>query len=111
MFAAPVAHNVLPLGRHLVDDGSGETNEEQKLRDESRKILGIPDLAVSGTCVRVPVFTGHSLAMNAEFELPLTAADAIALLKAAPGVRYVDVLAGGEEHTHSTYLTDSHPQR
>jgi aspartate-semialdehyde dehydrogenase len=91
VFDAPVAHNVLPLAGRLVDDGSGETNEEQKLRDESRKILEIPDLAVSGTCVRVPVFTGHSLAINAEFERALSVEDAIALLESAPGVRYVDV--------------------
>ena len=91
VFAGPVAHNVLPMAGSLVDDGSGETNEEQKLRDESRKILEIPDLAVSGTCVRVPVFTGHSLAINAEFERALTVEDAIALLESAPGIRYVDV--------------------
>jgi aspartate-semialdehyde dehydrogenase len=91
VFAGPVAHNVLPLAGYLVDDGSGETNEEQKLRDESRKILEIPDLAVSGTCVRVPVFTGHSLAINAEFERALSVENAIALLESAPGVRYVDV--------------------
>jgi aspartate-semialdehyde dehydrogenase len=91
VFDAPVAHNVLPLAGRLVDDGSGETNEEQKLRDESRKILEIPDLAVSGTCVRVPVFTGHSLAINAEFERALSVENAIALLESAPGVRYVDV--------------------
>ena len=91
VFAGPVAHNVLPLAGTLVDDGSGETNEEQKLRDESRKILGIPALPVSGTCVRVPVFTGHSLAINAEFERELTPEDAIALLREAPGVRYLDV--------------------
>src|ERR687893_128785 len=66
-FAAPIAFNVLPLAGSIVDDGSGETTEEQKVRDESRKILGIPDLRVAGTCVRVPVFTGHSLAINAEF--------------------------------------------
>jgi aspartate-semialdehyde dehydrogenase len=91
VFAGPVAHNVLPLAGTLVDDGSRETNEEQKLRDESRKILDIADLAVSGTCVRVPVFTGHSLSINAEFERALSVEDAIALLQAAPGVRYVDV--------------------
>jgi aspartate-semialdehyde dehydrogenase len=90
-FAAPVAHNVLALAGTLVDDGSFETNEEQKLRQESRKILDIPDLAVSGTCVRVPVFTGHSLSINAEFERALSVEDAIALLREAPGVRYVDV--------------------
>ena len=91
VFAGPVAHNVLPLAGTLLDDGSGETNEEKKLRDETRKILGIPALAVSGTCVRVPVFTGHSLAINAEFERELSVERAVALLDAAPGVRRVDV--------------------
>jgi len=91
VFAGPVAHNVLPFAGTLVDDGSGETNEEQKLRDESRKILGIPDLAVSATCVRVPVFTGHSLALNAGFERALSVERATALLREAPGVEYVDV--------------------
>jgi aspartate-semialdehyde dehydrogenase len=86
-----VAHNVLPFAGALVDDGLFETNEEQKLRDESRKILGIPDLAVSGTCVRVPVFTGHSLAINAGFERALTVERAIAILRDAPGVAYLDV--------------------
>jgi aspartate-semialdehyde dehydrogenase len=90
-FAGPVAHNVLALAGTVVDDGSFETNEEQKLRQESRKILDIPDLAVSGTCVRVPVFTGHSLSINAEFERALSVEEAIALLRGAPGVRYVDV--------------------
>src|SRR5580692_4783987 len=85
VFAGPVAHNVLPMAGTFLDDGSGETNEELKLRDESRKILGIPDLAVSGTCVRVPVFTGHSLSINAEFERPLSVEDAVALLRVAPG--------------------------
>ena len=66
-YVAPIAFNVLPLAGSIVDDGSFETDEEQKLRNESRKILGIPDLLVSGTCVRVPVFTGHSLSINAEF--------------------------------------------
>jgi len=91
VFARPVAHNVLPLAGKLVDDGSGETNEEQKLRDETRKILGVPDLAVSGTCVRVPVFTGHSLSINAEFRRPISVERALAVLGDAPGVRLVDV--------------------
>ena len=60
-YVAPIAFNVVPLAGAVVDDGSYETEEEQKLREESRKILGIPDLLVAGTCVRVPVFTGHSL--------------------------------------------------
>ena len=66
-YVKPIAFNVLALAGSLVDDGSGETDEEQKLRHESRKILHLPDLLVSGTCVRVPVFTGHSLAVHAEF--------------------------------------------
>lgn len=73
-YVAPIAFNVIPLAGSLVDDGSGETDEDQKLRNESRKILGIPELLVSGTCVRVPVFTGHSLSINAEFERELTPA-------------------------------------
>ena len=91
VFAGPVAHNVLPLAGRLVEDGSEETNEEQKLRDESRKILGIAELAVSGTCVRVPVFTGHSLSLNAEFAAPLSPERARQLLDDAPGVRLCDV--------------------
>ena len=71
-YVAPIAFNVVPLAGSLVDDGSGETDEDQKLRNESRKILGIPDLLVSGTCVRVPVYTGHSLSINAEFARPLS---------------------------------------
>ena len=90
-YVAPIAFNVVPLAGALVDDGSGETDEDQKLRYESRKILGIPELAVSGTCVRVPVFTGHSLSINAEFSQPLSVARAQVLLASAPGVRLVDV--------------------
>jgi aspartate-semialdehyde dehydrogenase len=90
-YVAPIAFNVVPLAGSLVDDGSGETDEDQKLRNESRKILGIPDLLVSGTCVRVPVYTGHSLSINAEFARPITPERARELLSAAPGVKYVDV--------------------
>ena len=90
-FAAPIAFNVLPLAGSIVDDGSGETDEEQKLRNESRKILGIPHLPVSVTCVRVPVFTGHSLSINAAFERPLSPERALELLADAPGVAVVDV--------------------
>jgi aspartate-semialdehyde dehydrogenase len=90
-FAAPLAFNVLPLAGSIVDDGSGETDEEQKLRNESRKILGIPGLPVSVTCVRVPVFTGHSLSINAAFERPLSPYRALELLTDAPGVSVVDV--------------------
>jgi aspartate-semialdehyde dehydrogenase len=90
-YVAPIAFNVVPLAGSLVDDGSGETDEDQKLRHESRKILGIPDLAVSGTCVRVPVFTGHSLSINVEFAEPISPRRAIEILAAAPGVKLVDV--------------------
>lgn len=90
-FAKPIAFNVLPYAGKYVDDGSLETDEEQKLRNESRKILGIPELRVSGTCVRVPVFTGHSLSINAEFERPIDVARAIEVLSAAPGVVLSDV--------------------
>jgi len=90
-FARTIAYNVLALAGSLVDDGSGETDEEQKLRNESRKILDIPDLAVSGTCVRVPVFTGHSLSINAEFARPIDVATATELLSSAPGVELADV--------------------
>ena len=90
-YVAPIAFNVVPLAGSLVDDGSGETDEDQKLRNESRKILGIPELAVSGTCVRVPVFTGHSLSINAEFARPLSVERARELLAGAPGVKLVDV--------------------
>ncbi|HEX6567969.1 MAG TPA: aspartate-semialdehyde dehydrogenase [Acidimicrobiales bacterium] len=90
-FAAPVAFNVLPLAGSIVDDGSGETDEEQKLRNESRKILGIPDLRVTGTCVRVPVFTGHSLSITAEFARDLPPEEAAELLAKAPGVALADV--------------------
>jgi aspartate-semialdehyde dehydrogenase len=86
-----IAHNVLPLAGSIVEDGEFETDEEKKLRNESRKILGLPGLAVSGTCVRVPVFTGHSLSINAEFARPLTVARATEILAAAPGVELADV--------------------
>jgi aspartate-semialdehyde dehydrogenase len=96
-FPAPVkyertiAYNVVPLAGSIVDDGLEETDEEQKLRHESRKILGIPDLLVSGICVRVPVFTGHSLAINAEFARPMTPQRARELLADAPGVELTDI--------------------
>ena len=90
-YVTPIAFNVIPLAGSLLDDGSGETDEDQKLRNESRKILGIPDLAVSGTCVRVPVMTGHSLSINAEFADAISPERAREVLSAAPGVRVVDV--------------------
>ncbi|MCU1473117.1 aspartate-semialdehyde dehydrogenase [Amnibacterium sp.] len=91
MYVAPIAFDVLPFAGNLVDDGEGETDEEKKLRNESRKILELPGLLVSGTCVRVPVFTGHSLSVNAEFREPITPAQARELLDGAPGVQLADV--------------------
>ena len=90
-YVAPIAFNVVALAGSIVDDGSRETDEEQKLRNESRKILEIPDLLVSGTCVRVPVFSGHSLSINAEFDRPLTPERATELLASAHGVELADV--------------------
>ena len=90
-YVKPIAFNVLPFAGKIVDDGQFETDEEQKLRNESRKILGIPDLAVSGTCVRVPVFTGHSLSINAEFANPISVERATEILSGAPGVELSDV--------------------
>ncbi|WP_293780617.1 aspartate-semialdehyde dehydrogenase [uncultured Aeromicrobium sp.] len=90
-YIAPIAFNVLPMAGSIVDDGSHETDEEQKLRNESRKILGLRDLRVAGTCVRVPVFTGHSLSIHAEFARDITVDRAKAVLSSAPGVKLVDV--------------------
>ncbi len=90
-FKRPIAFNVLPLAGSIVDDGLDETDEEQKLRNESRKILDIPGLKVSGTCVRVPVFTGHSLQVHARFERPLSPERARELLGGAPGVELSEI--------------------
>lgn len=90
-YVKDIAFNVVALAGNLVDDGSEETDEEQKLRNESRKILGLPELLVSGTCVRVPVFTGHSLSINAEFANDITPDRARELLSQAPGVELADV--------------------
>ena len=91
VYAVPVGFNVIPLAGSIVEDGSLETDEEQKLRNESRKILHIDDLRVSGTCVRVPVFTGHSLAIHAEFDREISPERAMELLAKAPGVVVTDV--------------------
>lgn len=103
-FARTIAFNVLPLAGSVVNDGSLETDEEQKLRNESRKILHIADLKVSGTCVRVPVFTGHSLSINAEFARSITPAEATEILGSAPGVKVVDIptplLAAGRDPSY-----------
>jgi aspartate-semialdehyde dehydrogenase len=90
-FPATIAFDVIPQAGNFVDDGLGETDEEKKLRNESRKILELPGLLVSGICVRVPVFTGHSLAINAEFASALSVERAKELLKDAPGVALMDV--------------------
>lgn len=99
-FVKTIAFNVIPQAGSIVDDGLGETDEDQKLRNESRKILELPELLVSALCVRVPVFTGHSMAVNARFDQPLSPADAAAVLADAPGVELSDVptpldVAGG----------------
>ncbi|HVT64624.1 MAG TPA: aspartate-semialdehyde dehydrogenase [Mycobacteriales bacterium] len=103
-YVAPIAFNVLPMAGSVVDDGEFETDEEKKLRNESRKILGIPELAVSGTCVRVPVFTGHSLSINAEFSRALPVERARELLASAPGVVLTDVphplMAAGKDPSY-----------
>ncbi|MEY3482113.1 MAG: hypothetical protein RLZ40_156 [Actinomycetota bacterium] len=103
-FARTIAFNVLPFAGSMVDDGQLETDEEKKLRNETRKILHIPDLKVSGTCVRVPVFTGHSLSLHAEFAEPITPAQANAILGRAPGVSVVDIptplLAAGKDPSY-----------
>ncbi|MDQ1084758.1 MULTISPECIES: aspartate-semialdehyde dehydrogenase [Microbacterium] len=90
-YVAPIAFDVIPFAGNLVDDGLNETDEEKKLRNESRKILELPDLRVAGTCVRVPVFTGHSLSINAEFARDITPERARELLADAPGVRLEEV--------------------
>jgi aspartate-semialdehyde dehydrogenase len=90
-YVHPIAFNVVAQAGDFVDDGTGETDEEQKLRNESRKILHLPDLRVAGTCVRVPVFTGHSLSINAEFEREITPERAREVLADAPGVELRDV--------------------
>lgn len=90
-YVAPIAFNAVPVAGNFVDDGSGETDEEQKLRHEARKILGLPDLRVAGTCVRIPVMTGHALAVHAEFSNPISVAEAEAAVRAQEGVELVDV--------------------
>jgi aspartate-semialdehyde dehydrogenase len=110
-FPAAIAFNVVPLAGSVVPDGSFETSEEQKLRDESRKILDIPGLMVDATCVRVPVFTGHSLSITAGFATPLSVAEARTLLEGAPGVTVVEVptprLSAGQDPTYVGRLRPS----
>lgn len=91
VYPVPIAHNVIPLQFKIIDDGSLETDEEQKYRNEARKILSAPNLAVTATCVRVPVFTGHSAAIVAEFERPITPERATEVLRTAPGVEVTEI--------------------
>lgn len=90
-YVKTIAFDVVPLAGSIVEDGLNETDEEKKLRNESRKILEIPELLVSGLCVRVPVFTGHSLSINAEFGKAISPERARELLANAPGVQLEDV--------------------
>lgn len=103
-YVSPIAFNALPMAGNFVDDGTNETDEEQKLRNESRKILGLPGLKVSGTCVRVPVFTGHTMVVHAEFERPIKPDEAAEVLRSAPGVSVVDVptplMAAGKDDSY-----------
>ena len=100
-YVAPIAYNVIAQAGSFVDDGTGETDEEQKLRNESRKILDIPELRVAGTCVRVPVFTGHSLSISAEFDSAITPQEAREVLAGAAGVVLTEVptplMAAGQD--------------
>ena len=100
-YIAPIAFDVIPYAGALVDDGDNETDEEKKLRNESRRILELPELRVAGTCVRVPVFTGHSLSIHAEFARDITPDRARELLADAPGVALEEVptplLAAGKD--------------
>jgi aspartate-semialdehyde dehydrogenase len=111
-FPVTIAHNVVPLAGSLLDDESGESGEERKLRDESRKILEIHDLVVDATCVRVPVFTGHSLSITAGFERPLDPDEALALLRDAPGVVVHDLptprLVTGRDPTYVGRVRRAH---
>ncbi len=104
VYPVPIAFNVIPLQFAIVDDGRDETDEEHKLRNESRRILGLPDLLVSGLCVRVPVFTGHSLSINARFAQPVPPDEARTVLSGSPGVALADVptplMAAGQDPTY-----------
>ena len=111
-YKRPIAFNVLPFAGALVDDGEFETDEERKLRNESRKILDIPNLPVSGTCVRVPVYAGHSLSINAEFARPLSVARAYEILGSAPGVEVSEIptplQAAGQDPSYVGRIRQDH---
>jgi aspartate-semialdehyde dehydrogenase len=112
VYPAPIAHNVIPLQFRIVDDGSLETDEEQKYTNEARKILGIPDLAVTTTCVRVPVFTGHSAAIVCEFERSITPERATEVLRTAPGVELAEIptplMAAGRDVSYVGRIRRAH---
>ena len=112
VYPVPIAYNVIPLQFTIVDDGSLETDEEQKYANESRKILGLPDLAVTATCVRVPVFTGHSASVVAEFERPITPERASEVLAAAAGVELADLptplMAAGRDVSYVGRIRRAH---
>ena len=112
VYPVPIAHNVIPLQFKVVDDGSFETDEEQKWAHESRKILGIPDLAVTATCVRVPVFTGHSQSIVCEFDRPLTPEQATHVLRTAPGVELAEIptplMAAGRDVSYVGRIRQAH---
>jgi aspartate-semialdehyde dehydrogenase len=114
-YKRPIAFNVVPFAGALIDDGEFETDEERKLRNESRKILDIPNLPVSGTCVRVPVYAGHSLSINAEFERPLSVARAYEILEAAPGVEVSEIptplQAAGKDPSYVGRIRQDHGVR
>ena len=101
VFPQPIAFNVIPQAGTFVDD---ETDEEKKFRNESRKILGLPELDVACTCVRVPVFTGHSVSLLIEMARDLSPERACELLAAAPGVELAEVptplLAAGRDPSY-----------
>jgi aspartate-semialdehyde dehydrogenase len=112
VYPVPIAHNVIPLQFAVVDDGSLETDEEQKYGNEARKILGLPDLAVTATCVRVPVFTGHSAAIVAEFDRPLSPEHATERLRTAPGVELAEIptplMAAGRDVSYVGRIRRAH---
>ncbi len=110
-FPTTIAYNVIPLAGSLVDDGANETDEEHKLRNETRKILELPDLAVSVTCVRVPVYTGHSLSINAGFERPITPEQARRALIKASGVELAEVPTPAHGRRRRSHLRGAHPRR
>ena len=111
-FPRTISNNVIPFAGTLVDDGMLETDEEKKLRNETRKILHIPNLKVSGTCVRVPVFTGHSLSLTVEFEKDITVEQAYKILSTATGVSVVDVpnplIAAGKDPSFVGRIRQDH---